>query len=100
MEQDAAPAGVSRSRLTLPGGAGAPPAGTMTRREELADGRANAPAGGSLCAAAQKGPRRIESTADVGGRRKRGPAPQNRRDGCAERRHASRNRMRATKGTA
>ncbi len=28
----------------LPGGAGAPPAGTMTRREELADGRASRPA--------------------------------------------------------
>jgi hypothetical protein len=28
----------------LPGGAGAPPAGTMTCREELADGRAYRPA--------------------------------------------------------
>jgi len=32
-----APAGVP-SLGTLPGGAGAPPAGTTTRREELADG--------------------------------------------------------------
>ena len=44
MEQDAAPAGRRRTLLLLPGGAGAPPAGTMTCREELADGRAFRPA--------------------------------------------------------
>ena len=41
---DAAPAGGRRTLLPLPGGAGAPPAGTTTRREELADGRAYRPA--------------------------------------------------------
>ena len=46
MEQDAAPAGRRRTLLLLPGGAGAPPAGTMTCREELADGRAFRPARG------------------------------------------------------
>ena len=38
MEQDAAPAGGRRTLLPLPGGAGAPPGGTTTPREELADG--------------------------------------------------------------
>jgi len=38
MEQDAAPAGGRRTLLPLPGGAGAPPGGTMTPCEELADG--------------------------------------------------------------
>jgi len=37
MEQDAAPAGRRRTLLLHPGGAGAPPAGTRTRCEELAD---------------------------------------------------------------
>ena len=36
--------GTNASSSKLPGGAGAPPAGTMTRREELADGRAARPA--------------------------------------------------------
>ena len=40
MGQGAAPARGRRTLLPLPGGAGAPPAGTMTCREELADGRA------------------------------------------------------------
>ena len=43
MEQDVAPARGRRTLLPLPGGAGAPLAGTMTRREELADTGANAP---------------------------------------------------------
>ena len=42
---DAAPAGRGRTQPPKPpGGAGAPPVGTMTRREELADGRAFRPA--------------------------------------------------------
>ncbi len=64
-----------------PGGAGAPPAGTMTRREELADGRAAWPARGAKarlpkrgCVGASKAGRR--------GRRKRGPAPDKRRRGA------------------
>ena len=35
---DAAPASRRRTLLLLPGGAGVPPGGTMTPREELADG--------------------------------------------------------------
>jgi hypothetical protein len=38
MEQDAAPAGRRRTLLLHSGGAGVPPGGTMTPREELADG--------------------------------------------------------------
>ena len=40
MEQDAAPAGAGQRTPRHSGGAGAPPAGTKTRREELADGGA------------------------------------------------------------
>ena len=43
MEQDVAPARGRRTLLPLPGGAGTPLAGTMTRREELADTGAKCP---------------------------------------------------------
>jgi len=49
MEQGAAPAGVL-SHSTLPGGAGAPPAGTRTRCEELADGTGSAGRSGNRAA--------------------------------------------------
>jgi len=74
MEQDAAPAGVGITHPTHSGGAGVPPGGTMTPREELADGgpcglpearRCGCPKGAVL-----EGRRRDETE-----RRKRGPAP-------------------------
>ena len=74
MGQDAAPAGGRQTLLPLLGGAEAPPAGTMTRREELADGgplglpearRHGCPKG-----AVPESQRRGEAE-----RRKRGPAP-------------------------
>jgi hypothetical protein len=74
MEQDAAPARGRRTLLPLPGGAGAPPAGTTTRREELADGRAFRPARG-LNVRLPKRDRIGEPKAGRMGRRKRGPAP-------------------------
>src|SRR5450755_3463473 len=78
---DAAPSGRRRTLLLLPGGAGVPPGGTMTPREELADGgpcslpearRCGCPKG-----AAPESRRRDETE-----RRKRGPAPQRRCDGA------------------
>ena len=74
MEQDAAPAGVGITHPTHSGGAGVPPGGTMTPREELADGgllglpetrRCGCPKGAALES------RRRDKTE----RRKRGPAP-------------------------
>jgi len=38
VEQDAVPAGLRKTHLKRSGGAGAPPAGNKTGREELADG--------------------------------------------------------------
>jgi len=79
---DAAPAGVGITRPTHSGGAGVPPGGTMTPREELADGgpsglpevlRQGRPKGASVEGAA----RQTETE-----RRKRGPAPIRRRDGA------------------
>ena len=58
----------------LPGGAGAPPAGTMTCREELADGRAARPAQGTKVRLPKRG-RAREPKAGRDSRRKRGPAP-------------------------
>jgi hypothetical protein len=58
----------------LPGGAGAPPAGTTTCREELADGRAFRPARGLKAWLPKRG-RAGEPKAGRMGRRKRGPAP-------------------------
>ena len=43
MKQDVAPARGRRTLLPLPGGAGAPLAGTMTRREALADTEGDSP---------------------------------------------------------
>ncbi len=74
VEPDAAPARGRRTLLPLPGGAGAPPAGTMTCREELADGRALRPAGGLKAWLPKRG-RAREPKAGRIGRRKRGPAP-------------------------
>ena len=79
-----APAGVA-SQGTRSGGAGAPPGGTMTRREELADGRAFRPAEADG-AAAQKGPRRRPKAGDWSPEARPGAAKTPRRR--AERRHA------------
>ena len=73
MEQDAAPAGRRRMLLLHSGGAGAPPAGTMTRREELADGRVARPVRGAKARLPKRGRVRAP-TAGRCGRRKRGPA--------------------------
>ena len=43
MERDAVPAGRGSTHPLRSGGAGAPPAGTMTGREELADGVGESP---------------------------------------------------------
>ena len=74
MEQDAAPARGRRTLLLHSGGAGAPPAGTMTRREELADGRAARPARG-LKARLPKRDRAGVPKVGRRRRRKRGPVP-------------------------
>ena len=58
----------------LPGGAGAPPAGTMTRREELADGRAARPARSAMARLPKRGRAGVPKAGRYG-RRKRGPAP-------------------------
>src|SRR5450759_2386974 len=75
---DAAPAGGRRTLLPLPGGAGAPPGGTMTPCEELADGGQGLPE--ARKARSPERDRRLRA----GGRakrrvRKRGPAPYGRR---------------------
>src|SRR5471030_2944849 len=81
MEQDAAPAGRRRTLLLHSGGAGAPLGGTMTPREELADGGLLALPEARRCGypkgAAPESRRRDEME-----RRKRGPAPQRRCDGA------------------
>src|SRR5664279_5281331 len=78
---DAAPAGVGITRPTHSGGAGVPPGGTMTPREELADGGLLGLLEARLCGcpkgAASESRRRDETE-----RRKRGPAPQRRCDGA------------------
>ena len=65
-------AGDERNPPKLPGGAGAPPAGTMTCREELADGRAFRPARGAKVRLPKRG-RAGTPKAGRLGRRKRGP---------------------------
>src|ERR1017187_6165080 len=64
---DAAPAGRRRTLLPLPGGAGAPPGGTTTPCEELADSGPLRLARGSKDTAAQKGPASKEPKAERNG---------------------------------
>ena len=83
MEPDAAPAGRRRTLLLRSGGAGAPPGGTTTPCEELADGgplrlargfeKRGHPEGVSVSEPEAKPKRTV---------RKRGPAPDGRRDGA------------------
>ena len=60
MEQDAVPAGLANTHARRSGGAGAPPAGTKTGREELADGARYPSQDGS---AAESAARRRNDTA-------------------------------------
>ena len=60
MEQDAVPAGLANTHARRSGGAGAPPAGTKTGREELADGERYPSQDGS---AAESAARRRNDTA-------------------------------------
>jgi len=67
MEQGAVPAGLGITHPKRPGGAGAPPAGTRTCREELADGE------GSCFAKARKSPMLRKGSRSEGSRKGRKP---------------------------
>jgi len=54
VERDAVPAGLGITHPRRSGGAGAPPVGTKTGREELADGACYPPQGGSAARSAAR----------------------------------------------